>query len=156
MSSLQQRSGLPTDLTPSVCHSVLQIVHLLSFSRAMCPAHFRFVLVTYWTMSVTLVLCLTMALRILLVVQCVETTTTKNALLWCQFQWGVAQLIETSPTKNVFFRNRFKGMYISLCVRACVCVCVCMCVCVCVCVFCCCCCFFLLLLFFCFGCCCCC
>ena len=53
--------GLPTDLTPSVCHSVLLIVHLLSFIRAMCP----FVLVTYWTMSVTLVLCLMVVLRIL-------------------------------------------------------------------------------------------
>ena len=65
MSSLQRRFGLPTDLTPSVCHSVLLIVHLLSFIRAMCPAHFHFVLVTYWTKPVTLVLCLMMVLRIL-------------------------------------------------------------------------------------------
>ena len=65
MSSLQRRFGLPTDLTPSVCHSVLPIVHLLSFIRAMCPAHFHFVLVTYWTMSVTQVLCLMVVLRIL-------------------------------------------------------------------------------------------
>ena len=28
-----------------------------------CPAHFHFVLVTYWTMSVTLVLCLMMVLQ---------------------------------------------------------------------------------------------
>ena len=34
--------GLPTDLTPSVCHSVLLIVHLLSFIRAMCPSPFPF------------------------------------------------------------------------------------------------------------------
>ena len=54
MSSLQRRFGLPTDLTPSVCHSVLLIVHLLSFIRAMCPARFHFVLVTYRTMPVTL------------------------------------------------------------------------------------------------------
>ena len=33
--------------------------------RAMCPAHFHFILVTYWTMSVTLVLCLIMVLGIL-------------------------------------------------------------------------------------------
>ena len=65
MSSLQRRFGLPTDLTPSVCHSVLLIVHLLSFIQAMCPAHFHFVLVTYWTMSVTLVLCLVVVLRIM-------------------------------------------------------------------------------------------
>ena len=65
MSSLQRRFGLPADLTPSVCHSVLLIVHLSSFIRAMCPAHFDFVLVTYWTMSVTLVLCLMVVLRIL-------------------------------------------------------------------------------------------
>ena len=65
MSSLQRRFGLPTDLTPSICHSVLLIVHLLFFVRAMCPAHFHFVLLTYWTMSVTLVLCLMMVLRIL-------------------------------------------------------------------------------------------
>ena len=31
----------------------------------MCPAHFHFVLATYWTMSVTLVLCLIVVLRIL-------------------------------------------------------------------------------------------
>ena len=31
-------------------------VHLLPFERAMCPAHFHFELVTYWTMSVTLCL----------------------------------------------------------------------------------------------------
>ena len=65
MSSLQRRFGFPTDLTPSVCHSVLLIVHLLSFVRAMCPAHFHFVLVTYWTLSVTLVLCPMMVSRIL-------------------------------------------------------------------------------------------
>ena len=65
MSSLQRRSGLPTYLTRLICHSVLLIVHLLSFIRAMCPAHFHFVLFTYWTMSVTLVLCLMMVLRIL-------------------------------------------------------------------------------------------
>ena len=53
------------DLTRSVCHSVLLLVHLLSFIRAMCPAHFNFVLVTYWTMSVTLVLYLMLVLRIL-------------------------------------------------------------------------------------------
>ena len=65
MSSLQRRFGLLTDLTPSVCHSVLLIVHLLSFIRAICPAHFHFVLATYWTMSVTLVLHLIMVLHIL-------------------------------------------------------------------------------------------
>ena len=65
MSSLQRRFGLPTDLTPSVCHSVLLIVHLFSFIRAMSPALFHCVLVTYWTMSVTLVLCLMVVLRIL-------------------------------------------------------------------------------------------
>ena len=64
MSSLQRRFGLPTDLTPFICHSVLLIVHLLSFVRAMCPAHFHFVLVTYWTMLATLVLCLMVVLRL--------------------------------------------------------------------------------------------
>ena len=62
MSSLQR---LPTDLAPFICHSVLLMFHLLSFIRAMCPAHFHFVLVTYWTTSVALVLCLMMVLRIL-------------------------------------------------------------------------------------------
>ena len=33
--------------------SVLLIVHRLSFILAMCPAHFHFALVTYWTMPVT-------------------------------------------------------------------------------------------------------
>ena len=64
MSSLQ-RFGLPSDLTPFIYHSVLLMVQLLSFIRAMCRAHFHFSLVTYWTMSVTLVLCLMMVLRIL-------------------------------------------------------------------------------------------
>ena len=48
-----------------ICHSVLLMVHLLSFIRAICPAHFHFTLVTYWTMFVTLVLCLMMVSRIL-------------------------------------------------------------------------------------------
>ena len=65
MSSLQRHFGLPTDLTPSDCLSVLLVVHQLSFIQAMCPAHFHLVLVTYWTMSVTLVLCLMVVLRIL-------------------------------------------------------------------------------------------
>ena len=56
MPSLQRRFGLPTDLAPFICHSVLLIVHLSSFIRAMYPAHFNFVLVTYWT----LVICLMM------------------------------------------------------------------------------------------------
>ena len=65
MSYLQRRIGLPTDLTPFISHSVLLIVHLLSFIRAMCPVHFLFALVTYWTMSDILVCCLIMVLRIL-------------------------------------------------------------------------------------------
>ena len=44
MSSLQRHFGLPTDLTPFNCHSVLLIVHLLSFTRAIRPTHFHFVL----------------------------------------------------------------------------------------------------------------
>ena len=65
MSSLQRRFRLPTDLTPFICHSVRLVVHLLSLIRATCPAHFYFVLVTYWTMSVNLVLCLMMVSWIL-------------------------------------------------------------------------------------------
>ena len=65
MSSLQRRFGLPNDLSPSVCHSVLLTVHLLSFIRAMCPDHFHIALVTYWTMPVTLVLCLMVVFQIL-------------------------------------------------------------------------------------------
>ena len=42
MSSLQPCFGLLTDFIPSACHSVLLIVHLLSFIQAMCPAHFHF------------------------------------------------------------------------------------------------------------------
>ena len=45
--------------------TVFLIVHLLFFIPAMCPAHFHFVLVTCWTMSVTLVLCLMVVTRIL-------------------------------------------------------------------------------------------
>ena len=41
------------------------MIHLLSFILAMCPAHFHFSLVTYSTMSATLVLCLMIVLRIL-------------------------------------------------------------------------------------------
>ena len=65
MSCFQRSFGLPTDLSPFICHSMLLVVHLLSFIRAMCPALFHFVLLMHWTMSVTLVLCLTMVLRIL-------------------------------------------------------------------------------------------
>ena len=65
MSSLQRRFGLPNDLTPFISHCVLLIMDLLSVIRAMCPAHSHFLLVTYWTMSVTLVLCLMMVLQIL-------------------------------------------------------------------------------------------
>ena len=64
MPSLQRRFGLLTDLTHFICHSVLLIVHLVSFIRMMCPAHFHFALVMFWTMSVTLVLCLKMVLPI--------------------------------------------------------------------------------------------
>ena len=42
MSSLQRRFGLLADLPPSVCHSVLLIVHLLSFIRAMMSSPFPF------------------------------------------------------------------------------------------------------------------
>ena len=42
MSSLQQRFGLPTDLTPSICHSVLLIVHLLSFNLGDLSSPFPF------------------------------------------------------------------------------------------------------------------
>ena len=51
--------------SPFICHSVLLIVQLLSSIWGMCPAHFHVVLVSYWTMSVTLVLCLMMVLQIL-------------------------------------------------------------------------------------------
>ena len=39
---------------------MLQVVHLLSVIHTICPAHFHFALVRYWTVSVsvTLVLCL--------------------------------------------------------------------------------------------------
>ena len=56
MSSLQRRFGLPTDLTPFICHSVHLIVHLSSFIQGTYPAHSHFVLVIYWTMFVTLAL----------------------------------------------------------------------------------------------------
>ena len=61
----QRDNGIQWTLTPFICHPVLLIVHLLSFILAMCPAHFHFALVTYWTVSVTLVLHLIMVLRTL-------------------------------------------------------------------------------------------
>ena len=64
MSSLQRRFGLPTDLKPFICDSLLLIVHLLSFIQAMFLARVHFVLVTYSTTSVSLVLYLMMVLRI--------------------------------------------------------------------------------------------
>ena len=45
--------------------SVLLMVHVLSFIRTMCPAHFQFALVSYSAKSVALVLCLMMMFRIL-------------------------------------------------------------------------------------------
>ena len=52
---------------PFIFHSVLLMVHLLSFICAMYPAHCHFTLGMYCTMSIsiTLVLCLTMVLWIL-------------------------------------------------------------------------------------------
>ena len=54
----------PTDLTPSVCHSVLLTVHLLSdnLSFGWCVQPIS---ISYWTMSITLVLCLMVVLQIL-------------------------------------------------------------------------------------------
>ena len=60
MSFVQRRFGLPTDLTPFICHSVLLITHSGDVSSP-----FPFTLVRYWTMSVTLVLCLRTLLPIL-------------------------------------------------------------------------------------------
>ena len=51
ISSLQRCFALPTDLTPFTCHSVLLIVHLLSFIWTMCPAHFYCASVVHWTLS---------------------------------------------------------------------------------------------------------
>ena len=65
MSSLQQCFGLPADLPPFVCHFVFLIVHLLPFIWVMCPAHFHFILVLYWTMSIALALHRMMVLQIL-------------------------------------------------------------------------------------------
>ena len=93
MSPLQRRFGLPADLTPSVCHSVLLIVHLLSFIRAMCPAHFHFVLVMYWTMCITLVLCLMVVLRIL------SSSLTLSILL------SLARWLVSSFFTNAFVRD---------------------------------------------------
>ena len=100
MSSLQRRFGLPTDLTPSVCHSVLLIAHLLSFIRAMCSAHFHFVLVTYWTMSVTLVLCLMVVLRIL------SSSLTLSILL------SIACWLVSSFFTNAFVRDHVWHPYV--------------------------------------------
>ena len=47
MPTLQRPSGLQTDLTPFICHSVLLMVHLLSHIRATCPAHFHLAWVRY-------------------------------------------------------------------------------------------------------------
>ena len=100
MSSLQWRFGLPSNLTPSVCHSVLLIVHLLSFIRAMCPAHFHFVLVTYWTMSVTLVLCLMVVRRFL------SPSLTFSILL------SIAHWLISSFFTNAFARDHVWHPYV--------------------------------------------
>ena len=54
VSSLQRRFGLHTDLIPFICHSVLLMIHLLSFICEMCPAQFHFALATHSAMSVTM------------------------------------------------------------------------------------------------------
>ena len=65
-SSLQSHFCLLIDDKPPViCHSVLLIIHPSSFIQAMCPAHFRFLLLTCSTMSVALVLCQMMVFLIL-------------------------------------------------------------------------------------------
>ena len=92
--------GLPADLTPSVCHSVLLIVHLFSFIRAMCPAHFHFVLVTYWTMPVTLVPCLMVVLRIL------SSSFTLSILL------SIARWLVSTFFTNAFVRDHVWHPYV--------------------------------------------
>ena len=94
------RFGLLADLRPSVCHSVLLIVHLLYFIRAMCPAHFHLVLVTYWTMSVTLVLCLMVELRIL------SSSLTSSILLY------IARWLLSSFFTNGFVRDHVWHPYV--------------------------------------------
>ena len=100
MSSLQRRFGLPGDLTPSVCHSVLLMFYLLSFIRAMCPAHFHFVLVTYWAVSVTLVLCLMVVLRIL------SSSLTLSILL------SIARWLVSNFFTNAFVRGHVWHPYV--------------------------------------------
>ena len=81
-------------------HSVLLIVHLLSFILAMCPAHFHFVLVMYWTMSVTLVLCLMMVFRIL------SFSLTLSIFL------SIARWLVSSLFTNAFVRDHVCHPYV--------------------------------------------
>ena len=47
MSSLQWHFGVPVDVMPLICYSVLLMVHLLSFILVMCQAHFHLAFVAF-------------------------------------------------------------------------------------------------------------
>ena len=99
MSSLKRRYGLPTDLTPFICHSVLLVVHLLSFRRATCPAHFPF-RIGYALNYVTVVLCLMMVLR------------TPSFSLTLSIFLSIARWLVSSFLINAFVRDHVWHPYI--------------------------------------------
>ena len=99
-SSLQQRFGLSTDLTPLICHSVLLMILLLFFIRAMCPAYFHVALVTRWTICVALVLCQMTVLRIL-------TFSLTFSVFLSMASWLVSSFFT-----NAFVRHHVRHPYI--------------------------------------------
>ena len=97
MSSLQRRFGLPTDLTPFICHSVLQL-------------SFHFVLVTYWTMSVTLVPCLMMSVTLVLCLMMVLRILTFS--LTISIFLSMARWLLSSFFTNAFVRDHVWHPYV--------------------------------------------
>ena len=85
---------------PFICHCVLLTGHLLSFIQAMYPARFHFVLVAYWTMSVSLVLCLMMVLWIL------SFSLTLRIFL------SIAHWLVSSFFTNAFVRDHVWHLYV--------------------------------------------
>ena len=60
---LQKHVSLLSDLMLfAICHAVLLMIHLLSFTHAMCPTLFHFTLMTCSTISVIFALCVILEL----------------------------------------------------------------------------------------------
>ena len=105
-----QRFGLPTDLTSFICHSVLLIVHLLSFIWAMCPAHFPIqkgnVPLLQLHITITCFLCFHCRPVYDDKEEAVDSRRLKKSLtMYSSFDWGKVPRIQQRRTSENVFGN---------------------------------------------------